>query len=420
MDFSKEFKKNIIYILRQLQNEKQNNITENNNDTQSQQLKELYIYIAALVALIIIILGGYAIYRKCVEKKALQEIEREYELMIFNLLNSMSSQSFSQQDKHPHSFNNINQQNIHNFENGLGSENINNSFDYNPEERMENIRKKFGNSLVIKCLLKKQIEVILYTKNLFGEYGDNCTICMENFIDQVLISKTPCEHIFHKKCFDIYLKEIQKKDKLLCPNCNQNLLINKKYLKLRAKSNKIEVKNLKINKREIKESELNLENRNSVVTVKNEDNLSKEHKNEIIFLKRKYSKKNDKNIKIINMKRKNDSDIYNPLAIKINQNEHDIKNNNPIIPNNNKKENDEEDKNKKRNIIIDSFDKKNNSMRINLNINESKTKLYNKRKKLNINDVNSERENIFLSKKTCAPFISSPKEDRKTITLCSN
>lgn len=413
MDFSKEFKKNIIYILRQLQNEKQNNITENNNDTQSQQLKELYIYIAALVALIIIILGGYAIYRKCVEKKALQEIEREYELMIFNLLNSMSSQSFSQQDKHPHSFNNINQQNIHNFENGLGSENINNSFDYNPEERMENIRKKFGNSLVIKCLLKKQIEVILYTKNLFGEYGDNCTICMENFIDQVLISKTPCEHIFHKKCFDIYLKEIQKKDKLLCPNCNQNLLINKKYLKLRAKSNKIEVKNLKINKREIKESELNLENRNSVVTVKNEDNLSKEHKNEIIFLKRKYSKKNDKNIKIINMKRKNDSDIYNPLAIKINQNEHEIKNNNPIIPNNNKKENDEEDKNKKRNIIIDSFDKKNNSMRINLNINESKTKLYNKRKKLNINDVNSERENIFLSKKTCAPFISSPKEDKK-------
>ena len=413
MDFSKEFKKNIIYILRQLQNEKQNNITENNNDTQSQQLKELYIYIAALVALIIIILGGYAIYRKCVEKKALQEIEREYELMIFNLLNSMSSQSFSQQDKHPHSFNNINQQNIHNFENGLGSENINNSFDYNPEERMENIRKKFGNSLVIKCLLKKQIEVILYTKNLFGEYGDNCTICMENFIDQVLISKTPCEHIFHKKCFDIYLKEIQKKDKLLCPNCNQNLLINKKYLKLRAKSNKIEVKNLKINKREIKESELNLENRNSVVTVKNEDNLSKEHKNEIIFLKRKYSKKNDKNIKNINMKRKNDSDIYNPLAIKINQNEHDIKNNNPIIPNNNKKENDEEDKNKKRNIIIDSFDKKNNSMRINLNINESKTKFYNKRKKLNINDVNSERENIFLSKKTCAPFISSPKEDKK-------
>lgn len=413
MDFSKEFKKNIIYILRQLQNEKQNNITENNNDTQSQQLKELYIYIAALVALIIIILGGYAIYRKCVEKKALQEIEREYELMIFNLLNSMSSQSFSQQDKHPHSFNNINQQNIHNFENGLGSENINNSFDYNPEERMENIRKKFGNSLVIKCLLKKQIEVILYTKNLFGEYGDNCTICMENFIDQVLISKTPCEHIFHKKCFDIYLKEIQKKDKLLCPNCNQNLLINKKYLKLRAKSNKIEVKNLKINKREIKESELNLENRNSVVTVKNEDNLSKEYKNEIIFLKRKYSKKNDKNIKNINMKRKNDSDIYNPLAIKINQNEHDIKNNNPIIPNNNKKENDEEDKNKKRNIIIDSFDKKNNSMRINLNINESKTKLYNKRKKLNINDVNSERENIFLSKKTCAPFISSPKEDKK-------
>ena len=74
-------------------------------------------------------------------------------------LNSASSQlSSSQEDKHPHSYNNINPNYIHNYINGIGNQNVNNSIDFNYEERMETIRKKCGNSLVIKCFLKKQIE----------------------------------------------------------------------------------------------------------------------------------------------------------------------------------------------------------------------------------------------------------------------
>ena len=413
MNFSQNFKNNIACFLRELQNENPVNKTLN-NDSQSQQLRELYIYIAVLVVIIVIILGGYAIYRKCAEKKAIQEIEREYELMIINLLNSISSQSSSSEDKRAHSFNNINQNNMHNNENEFRSEN-NNSLDYNHEERVENIRKKFGNNLVIKCLLKKQIEILQYTKNNCEEYGNNCTICMENFIEHILISKTPCEHIFHKKCFDTYLKEIQKKDKLLCPNCNQNLLINKKYLKLRARTKKIDIKRLKINKKEIKESELNLENKNSVITVKNEDELN----NEIIAIKRKYKKekdkniKNDKTIKIINIKRKNDSNIYDPLPIKMDKNEQDmINNNNAILPYNNKKETEDNKKQKGIKVLINNFDKKNNSMKINMNSNESKAKLYNKKMKLNLNDINSERDNIIVVKKTC---VSSPKEEKNNI-----
>ena len=256
MNYSRIITNNFIYILRQLNNEGAKNLNKtSNNDVKKEQLRDLYIYIAVLVVIIISILGGYALYRKCVEKKALQEIEREYQLMIMNLINSASSQiSSSQEDKCPNSYNNCNPNYIQNYINEIGYQNDNNSIEFNYEERMENIRKKFGNSIVIKCLLKRQIEEIHYSKNIGEELGDICTICMENFVEHVLVSKTPCEHIFHKKCFNTFLKEVQKKDKLLCPNCNQNLLINKKSLKLRAKTKMIEVKQKLNNNKDIRES----------------------------------------------------------------------------------------------------------------------------------------------------------------------
>ena len=77
------------------------------------------------------------------------------------------------------------------------------------------------------------------TRKLEENYGDKCTICMDEFQVGLNIYRTPCEHIFHTNCFDKYLKGINKKDKLICPNCNQNLLINKKYMKLRAKKEEI-------------------------------------------------------------------------------------------------------------------------------------------------------------------------------------
>ena len=413
----------IIFFLRELQNENANqtNKTTIKNNNQKEQLRDLYIYLAILVVIIIAIIGGYALYRKFIEKKAFQEIEREYQLIMMNLLNSNSSQvGSSQENRYPCSYNNINPNHLHISENEVGNQNLYNSLDHNHEERMENIRKKFGNTLVIKCLLKKHIEEIPYSKNLMGEYGDNCTICMENFIENIIISKTPCEHIFHKGCFDKYLKEIQKKDKLLCPNCNQNLLINKKYLKLRVKTKNIEIKKNLINKKEIKESELNLENdlknKNSIMTNRNEDNLSINSNNEIIFIKKKHKKDKNKIVedkKINNLKEKDEWNIQNPLQIKISKDDLDSKNDKVtnLYFNDNIEDKKEEKKLKNRNIVIvNNLEKKNNSLKNTLNSHDSKSKIHKKRK-LNLNDINSEGEKINISKKINAFILSSTKQE---------
>ena len=433
INFSKEIANNIIFFFRHLENQNQNkaNLTALNSEIEKQKLRDLYIYIAALLVIIIAILGGYALYRKCVEKKALEAIEREYQIMLMNLLNSASSQiSSSQEDNRPYSCSQINRNNLENIENE-GNQNFYNSLDHNHEERMENIRKKFGNSLVIKCLLKKQIEEILYTKNIGEEFGDNCTICMDNFVENAIISKTPCEHIFHKKCFETYLKEIQKKDKLLCPNCNQNLLVNKKFLKLRAKTRKVEIiKNAK-GKKEIKESEINLQNemknRNSVMTNKNEDIVANNNENEIIFIKKKYRKgknkiNDNKSINIFNIKEKTEGNIYNPLQIKIKRNESESKNDiDTILPyNNDEKQNKKEEKKEeegkikiiKRNIVIlNNSYKKNISLNNSLNSNESKKRLNNKKIKLKINDASSECDRIAVGKKSFSPNIPSTAKE---------
>ena len=417
MIYNKKINKPFIYFIRLLEedNSSQGNVTSPNNDVQKEQIRDLYIYIAILVIIIIVILGGYALYRKCIEKKALEEIEREYQIMIMNLLNSNSSQvSSSQEDKRPQSCNNINPHRLSNIENEFGNQNA--SLDLNHEERMENIRKKFGNSVIIRCLLKKQIEEIQYTKKIGEDFGDRCTICVENFGENDFISKTPCEHIFHKKCFDTYLKEIQKKDKLLCPNCNQNLLINKKFLKLRAKTKKVEIKKKKTNQKDEKESEINLENemknRNSQMTNKNIDHIP-DNNNEIIFIKKKYKKEINKienknnHFKDLN----NYNNIYNPLHIRIKRNELDSKND-TIIPNDiNENEEDENKKKiriKKRNIaIINNIDKKNNTLK-NAITHDVKKQYISKTRKINIS-VNSERDGIIFSKNTLPPMISSTK-----------
>ena len=414
--YTRQITKNIIYILRQLQyaNSSKNNQTSSSNNEQIQQLRDLYIYIGILVFIIISILGGYALYKKCAEKKILQEIEREYQIMIMNLLNNNSSISSSQEDKRPHSCNNINQAQLQSI-NELDNPDVYNSLENNHEERIENIRKKFGNQLVIKCLLKKYIEDIKYTKKFGEEYGDICTICMESFIENVLISKTSCEHIFHKKCFDTYLKEIEKKDKLLCPNCNQNLLINKKFLKLRVKNKKNEIKKI-LNNKGIKESELNLDNdfknRMSVATNKNEENISSNTNNEIIYLKKKAKKENNNNIieNKINALKNDNNNIYNPLQIRVKKISESKNDKETILPYISKNENKEDYKTAKRNIvIINHHEKKNNTLKKSLDSKESNQKLYNNRK-VNVS-INSERDKIMFSKNTCAPFMSTSKQD---------
>ena len=398
MNITNKLTKNIIYIYRQLENDL--NQTSSNKDIQKEELKQLYIYLGGLVFIIIAILGGYALYRKKLEKNALREIEMEYQLMIMNIINNNSSQvNASPLDKHPHSYNNINSYNLKNYENEFGNQSIN-SVELNHEQRLENIRKKFGNSILIKCLLKKYIEEIQYSKKFTEEYGDNCTICMEHFVENVLINKTPCEHIFHKKCFDVYLKEIQKKDKLLCPNCNQNLLLNKKFIKLRNKSKKIEVKKYINNKKDRKESDLcsenAIKNRDSIMTNKNEDFLA--NNNEIILIKKK-GKNNDMKSHFNKVNSIEKENIYNPIEINIIDKKSDYSKNEietilPIIQDKNKK-------NVKRNSDI-TKNLKNTLL-------ESREKFFNQ--KMNSN-INSEREGIILSKNICLPMLSASKQEK--------
>ena len=298
----------ILYIFRKLDEAGGNNQTSSNNN-KSQQLKELYIYIAALVGIIIIILVGYALYRKCVERKVLQSLEQEYQELIYNILNSMSSQiSSSLQNSQPRSYNG-NPNYTNNFD--MGSENINSENDYH-EERLENLRKKYGNRILIKCLLKKQIENIEYNKNLEENYGDKCTICMDGFKIGENIYKTPCEHIFHIKCFDKYLKGINKRDKLICPNCNQNLLMNKKFIKLRAQ--KGEFKNQKIINKVDNGKEIIINNSikiNELNQIEKDREKDKEkEKAEIVFIKR-IARNTNREITINKAE-----NIYNPLKLR--------------------------------------------------------------------------------------------------------
>ena len=225
-----------------IQDSQQENGQQNNS--QKNQLTELFIYVGILFGLIVIILGGYAIYKYYLEKQALREILRENQNYNNFLYNSISGAS--EQERQVYSFNN---NNIYNKYKGSEVESYNqqnNSFDYNHEERLENIRKKYGNKMLIKILIKQQIEEVIYDKNLGLEYGDNCTICVNNFIENMEIYRTPCEHFFHKDCLNKYLKKLKKKSKLTCPNCNQNLLVNKKFLKLRHENKKIKIKDNKI------------------------------------------------------------------------------------------------------------------------------------------------------------------------------
>ena len=327
----------ILYSLRYLENKTNytniNKTRNKNNDFKKKQMKELYIYIGALAALIILILGGYALYKKYVENKVMKEIEAENQ-MVLNLENSSSSSSKENQSNKPYSYNNGGTVQNQYSDSEMRYQNAQNySYDLNlhHEERMENIRKKYGNSLLIKILIKKIIEEVVNNKTFQEEYEDNCTICMENFKNNAIIYKTPCEHFFHKECFNKFLKNIKDKDKLICPNCNQNLLINKKYLKLRVKPNKIQIEsnkvkiiNLNINKNKNINEEKDIKNDNNInITSKNIENENNNINNKeslIIIKKRKKdnkdkNNKNKNNIKEINIKDINtdkNENIYNP------------------------------------------------------------------------------------------------------------
>ena len=239
---SKYINQSIIFSLRLLEES-----DRKKEELQKRQLNELFIYLVILFGIIILILCGYNVYKKCVKNSATREVNLEYEY--YNNIFHNSISAASQDERNVYSLNGkvFNKYKVSELESYNDPNNNNNSFDYNHEERMEKIRKKYGNKMLIKILINQQIENVIYNKKLGLEYGDKCTICFNNFIDNLEIYRTPCEHIFHKDCFNKYLKKINKKNKLTCPNCNQNLLLNKKFFKLRK-----EIRNNELNKIKVK------------------------------------------------------------------------------------------------------------------------------------------------------------------------
>ena len=393
-----------FYNLRYLdQNNNQQSQVKNEQqrkENQKKQLYELFIYLSILIGLIVIILGGYNIYKKYVEKQVLREINRENN----NYNNHHSISAASQEERNAYSFN----AKVYNKYKASEIESYNepnNSFDFNHEERMEKIRKKYGNKMIIKILLKQQIENVIYDKNMGLEYGDNCTICVNNFIDNMEIYRTPCEHIFHKDCFNKYLKKINKKNKLICPNCNQNLLINKKFLKLRQEAEKIKVKNnkdkgnpLNINHLETEQKQIFSDN---ISTIEADKNINKIINN-VMDDENTIPKKNTIEPVFIVKKRKNEiPQIVKKLAQKdkINLNIHNPNGNNEIR----KKESDEIYINDMNN---DNIDNKKENLEINIvkidienkKRNEINSNLNNKKKKeVNNRIIFSEFENRFIN-----------------------
>lgn len=385
-----------------IQDSQQENGQQNNS--QKNQLTELFIYVGILFGLIVIILGGYAIYKYYLEKQALREILRENQNYNNFLYNSISGAS--EQERQVYSFNN---NNIYNKYKGSEVESYNqqnNSFDYNHEERLENIRKKYGNKMLIKILIKQQIEEVIYDKNLGLEYGDNCTICVNNFIENMEIYKTPCEHFFHKDCLNKYLKKLKKKSKLTCPNCNQNLLVNKKFLKLRhenkkikIKGNKITIKNNNLDNFRYDKKDILFDNSNISTNFKNaKKKNNKENKtilkkdNDEIFIVRKRKVDITKNVRHSATVENKYVNIYSPsksLNIK-----------NKQIDNNKKEEeisiydsNNDANEGKKGNELNDKNNSETNIDIFNLNINKDKRNKNDKVKNIFSNIENEDSKN---------------------------
>ena len=385
-----------------IQDSQQENGQQNNS--QKNQLTELFIYVGILFGLIVIILGGYAIYKYYLEKQALREILRENQNYNNFLYNSISGAS--EQERQVYSFNN---NNIYNKYKGSEVESYNqqnNSFDYNHEERLENIRKKYGNKMLIKILIKQQIEEVIYDKNLGLEYGDNCTICVNNFIENMEIYKTPCEHFFHKDCLNKYLKKLKKKSKLTCPNCNQNLLVNKKFLKLRhenkkikIKDNKITIKNNNLDNFRYDKKDILFDNSNISTNFKNaKKKNNKENKtilkkdNDEIFIVRKRKADVTKNVRHSATVENKYVNIYSPSQ--------SLNKKNKQIDNNKKEEeisiydsNNDANEGKKGNELNDKNNSETNIDIFNLNINKDKRNKNDKVKNIFSNIENEDSKN---------------------------
>ena len=118
------------------------------------------------------------------------------------------------------------------------------------EERNEEIKKKKQRDEETKKKIENlfaeggELEPKKFLKEYEQKYSNNCTICLEQFIEeQSIINLTPCHHIFHKECLHKWLCD--NLDHPKCPNCNHILIeiekeINKGEINSNSVNNNIE------------------------------------------------------------------------------------------------------------------------------------------------------------------------------------
>ena len=139
---------------------------------------------------------------------------------------------------------------------------VNNNIDQN--RKIEN-RKK------IELLFNTKLYPIKYFKDLVGNSNNNCSICLENFIERKsIVSITSCKHVFHFECLKKWGEE--NYDHFKCPNCNYDLLKeDEAYTFISISKNKQSENNKIINTNN--NNDLN-SNPNYISSITNRDNIN--------------------------------------------------------------------------------------------------------------------------------------------------
>ena len=98
------------------------------------------------------------------------------------------------------------------FKNKKGNNDIEVKYLHNNKENMKKINKNFFSELGKFKKIKKNDTII--TQKL------NCSICLQKYIPGEYKRTLPnCEHVFHKKCIDKWLKKTDCKH---CPLCRKS------------------------------------------------------------------------------------------------------------------------------------------------------------------------------------------------------
>ena len=80
------------------------------------------------------------------------------------------------------------------------------------EEQIEKVKDEIVRNI------HKQLSASEITEQQADDHG-NCAICLEDYKEDNIIEKTPCNHIFHSDCLIYWID----KDNVTCPLCRANL-----------------------------------------------------------------------------------------------------------------------------------------------------------------------------------------------------